>query len=312
MRYFWPIYLVAAAAGTAGVYIAAPFARPYAPAFLKPSPASAPDGSGPPPAPANPSEPRSAEPSAPAVPAQTAAPAGSPPSQHATADELPPALHGIYLAQRGEKPSWGITRQQTVYYTLDGARVGTVDGGILIDFLGARTSSRGSMVECVLHAPNVPATPLLISLDDACLFIGDYRKLSANQTADLKTYYVFSDKIAQRKKELLQVSATKNPFFETYQARYKILMAHVDKAKELTVQRDKAMDLERLRIEEQLSEMKVAENQIRREYQELHQKFKTWKEQHAGEIPQPENDPSIQQWTRQRAELISRIPGLAY
>jgi hypothetical protein len=311
MRYFWSIYLVMAVAGTAGVYVAAPLARPYIPDFLKilhRAEQRTETAESPPPLVlkinrAPPAERQS--------PADAPAP-DAPSSRSAAADEMPPALHGIYLVQRGEKAGWGVTRQQASYYMLDGARAGTVDGGALLDFQGSHSSSKGNMVECRLHAAGIPAKPLLVSAADVHLFTGDYRKLSANQLADLKAYYALSGKIAQRKKELLQISAQKNPFFETYQAKYKILMAHVDKAKALTTQRDKAIESERLRIEDKLREMKVSENRLRQEYQDFHQRFKTWKEQHAGEIPQPEKDPSIQQWTRQRAALAPRVPGLAY
>ena len=37
MRFFWPVYISVAAAATAGMYVAAPLARPYVPDFLQPA-----------------------------------------------------------------------------------------------------------------------------------------------------------------------------------------------------------------------------------------------------------------------------------
>jgi hypothetical protein len=305
MRYFWPIYLVTAAVGTAGVYVAAPLARPFVPDALKRA-VSAVLSRQPPETEASGAETLS-------PPSPLSPPSMLPsPRQDAEADELPPALHGIYFAQRGEKPGWGVTRHPTAYYTSDGTRAGQVDGGVLLDFQGTRTSSKGGMVECILHGENIPATPLLVSAADIYLFTGDYRKLSSNQLADLKAYYALGGKIALRKKELLQDAARKNPFFESYQTSYNTLMAHVEQAKELTTRRDKAMDLDRMRVEDKLREMKVAEVRLRKEYDEIHQKFRTWKEQHANELAKPENDASVRQWAQQQAELIPRVPGLAY
>ena len=304
---------MAAVAGTAVVYVAAPLARPHVPAFMKFSAA---------PAPASGVQPSAtARAQSPEPEAGRAAPPESerahtaperPAPEDAQLDEMPPALHGIYLAQRGEKPGWGVTHQRTVYYTLDGTRAGHVEGGALLDFHGTRTSSKGGMIECILQEENIPATPMLVSTSDVYLFTGDYRKLSPRQRQDLKAYYALCGKIAARKKELLQLAADKNPFFAEYQAAYKTLMAHIEKAKELSLKRDKASELEKMRIEDSLRQMKMTEAQFRKAYDAIHLKFRTWKEQHANEIAKPENDAQVQQWTQQRLALIPRVPGLAY
>lgn len=297
MRYFWPIYLITAAVGTAGVYIAAPLARPHIPDALKRIASTDSDQ--------QPSETPPARVTTPQLPPASA-------NQDAALDELPPALHGIYLARSNEKPGWGITRHQASYYLPNGTRVGQVNGGIVFDFQNTRTSSKGNMVECVLHEESIPATPMLVNTADVLLFTGDYRKLSSSQLSDLKLYYTLSSKIAARKKELLQEAAQKNPFFTKYQASYNTLMAQVERAKELTAQRDKALDRDRMRIEEKLHEMKVSEVQLRKEYDEIHQKFRAWKDQHANELAKPDDDPSIKQWAQQQSDLIPRVPGLAY
>ncbi|MDD4175337.1 MAG: hypothetical protein PHN34_13955 [Kiritimatiellae bacterium] len=233
-------------------------------------------------------------------------------TREAQLEELPPALNGIYLAQRGERPGWGVTHQRTVYYTLDGTRAGHVEGGALLEFHGTRTSSKGGMVECILQEDNIPATPMLVSASDVYLFTGDHRKLSPRQRDDLKAYYALTGKIAARKKELLQLAADRNPFFTEYQAAYKTLMAHIETAKALSLKRDKASELEKMRIEDSLRQMKMTEAQLRKTYDAIHLKFRTWKEQHANEIAKPENDAQVQQWTQQRLALIPRVPGLAY
>ena len=298
MRNFWLIYLITAAAATVGVYVAAPMARPLVPNALKRAPVVA-----------DSRQPADAK----AADRSTAAPSPvAPMSQVEEVDELPPALHGIYLARSNEKPGWGITRHAISYYLPNGTRVGQVDGGVLFDFQNTRTSSKGNMVECILHGENIPATPMLVNTADVLLFTGDYRKLSPVQLAALNQYYALSGKIAARKKELLQESAQKNPFFATYQASYNTLTRHTEQAKELTAQRDKAMDSERMRIEDKLREMKLAEIQIRKDYDAIHQKFRAWKDQHANELTKPENDASIQQWMQQQTDLLPRVPGLAY
>ena len=65
-------------------------------------------------------------------------------------------------------------------------------------------------------------------------------------------------------------------------------------------------------IEDQLREMKMTEARLRREYDAAHLKFRAWKDQHAEEIAKPDEDPFVKQWAQQKAELIPRVPGLAY
>lgn len=227
-------------------------------------------------------------------------------------DDVPPALNGIYLAKRGEKPGWGVTHQRTTYYTLEGSRVGSVSGGVVLEYRNAHTSSKGGMVECLLYENGSPSAPLLVSTKDIYLFTGTFRKLSTRQIKDVQAYYALSGNIASRKNELLQDAAAKNPFFASYNAAHKALMAHIESAKELGEKRDRATEVEKMQLEDQLREMKIAETRLRAEYDAQLLKFRTWKQTHASEIAQPENDPGIKKWTQEMAALRPRIPGLAY
>jgi len=310
MRFFWPVYLLSAAVGTAGVYLYAPLARPYVSSLLGLKP----------PAPRAAAAPQAVSPRAPDVaaeagrgPAENAANASGPAEVPATSgEELSPALKGVYLAQLGGKPGWGVTRQRTNYYTLEGTRAGYVEGGVRLDYRRPHTSSKGGMVECVLYERGTPSAPLLVGVKDVVLFTGAYTNLSARQISDLEAYYTLSGKIINRRNELLQVSAAKNPHFETYQTSHKALMAHIEQAKTLALQRSRATEAEKTRIEDQLREMKIAENRLRADYDAAQLKFTTWKKEHAGELLKPEDDPFVKQWSKQMTDLSSGLPGLAY
>lgn len=310
MRFFWPIYLSSVIAGTAGVYFLAPLARPYVPAFLKrPESLQQPSVPG--------SRPAAVVKTVDVPRVQeslgTTEPSSEPPVQLETSsEELPPALNGIYLAQQGEKPGWGVTRHRTVYYTLTGTRVGTVEGGVLLDYQSMRTSSKGGMVECVLYENGSPSAPLLVGVKDVFLFTGSYGKLSPRQLTAVKTYYTLGGKISNRRNELLQAAAAKNPYFKEYQAAHQALMAQIDQAQALIAQRDKEQGAAKTRLDEQLHEMKLHENKFRVQYEAIHLKFRTWKEQHAAELGKPEDDALVQQLTKEQQALIGDMPGLAY
>lgn len=315
MRYFWPIYILVAVAATAGVYYAAPLARPYIPELLKfqlrtTEPLEGEISELPPPkrgvvtdAPKL----TAPEPTTPTQPQNT-----TPTKMLEADDDMPPILLGIQLAGRGDKRGWGITHQAANYYAANGTRLGEVVAGTLIKYLGTQSSSKGAMVECQLQGSEHSDTPVLIGASSLYIFTGDYQKLSGKQLADLNTYYTLNGKIAQRKKELLQISAAKNPHFNEYQAKHKRLMDHLEEAKALAKQRDATTTGSHILLDDKLRTMKHRESQLNREYQEIHEKFRAWKEAHTAELPQPNNDPSIKEWLAQKSALFSRIPGLAY
>ncbi len=314
MKFFWPIYFFAAVVGTAGVYLAAPLARPYVDAvFGTTEPASVRDES----TPQGAAVLQAVPPSSPAQ--DSGADARARPGTGAAArpplpddgDEAAPAMNGIYPVSRNEKPGWGITFQRTSYFGLDGARLGHVPGGVLLEYRDKRVASIGNMVECVLLENGTPSAPLLVSRKDVLLFTGSYTKLTARQRADLQAYYALSGKIGLRKTELLQAAAAKNPFFATYNQAYKSYMAHIDAAKALTEKRDHAAEQDKTRLEDQLREMKVAETALRQEYDAIHAKFRLWKEQHTNEIAKAETDADVQKWSQEMKALRTRIPGLA-
>ena len=307
MRFFWPIYFLTAAAGTAGVYLAAPLARPYVETVLGTremalTPA-APQGLGTPDSPV----PQTAAPPPPEA-REPAPPAADPGVDD---DVSAPAMNGIYLATRNDKPGWGITSRRATFYGLDGARLGHVPGGVLLDYKAARVSSIGDMVECVLLENGIPSAPRLVSRKEVHLFTGSYTKLSAKQRADLQAYYALSGKVSLRKNELLQAAAAANPFFATYNQAYKAYMAHIEAAKALAGKRDRAAGPDKSRLEDQLREMKVAETSLRAQYDATHEKFRAWKDQHTNEIAKAENDPDVLKWTREMQALRSSVPGLA-
>ena len=304
MKYFWPLFLSSLIVGTAFVYVAAPYARPYVAGLFAADPAvpAVADSDARPPAQAE-TDARAAS-----APAPVPVPTLPPPDPD---DDTPPAMQGVYPVGRGDRPGWGVTHQRATYYKLDGSRMGSVAGGVLFDCKEIRQSSKGVVVEGLFFQNGATNGPYLVSRKDVHLFTASHAKLSERQLEALRTYYALSGKIGLRKTELLQASAAKNPHFRAYNEAYRVFTAHIEKAKVLAAQRDRATELDRSRLDDQLREMKVAETRIKSEYEALHLKFREWKAQHADELAKPENDPDVKRWTQEMAELRKTIPGLA-
>ncbi|MDD4102225.1 MAG: hypothetical protein PHU80_06280 [Kiritimatiellae bacterium] len=309
--------------------MAAPLARPYVSAFLKPAVASAPAAASAAARPAavlktvTPAD-ATVRPRMASVDAAASAPAvvrvetsvekssGSVLPKVHEVDELPPALNGIYLARRNDTPGWGMTHQRASVYKLDGSHAGHIAAGTLVEFRALKKSSKGTMVECIVLMEGRRSEPVLVSSKELRLFTGSYEKLSARQMDDLTKYYVLSGKVADRKNELLKIAGAKNPHFNQYEAAHKKLMGHIEKANGLAKQRDKATGLIKMRLEDQLRTMKHEEGRLRTEYDAVHKKFREWKEQNAGAIVKPDNDPQIVRFSDEMAALRPRVPGLTY
>ncbi|MDD4622282.1 MAG: hypothetical protein PHG71_03500 [Kiritimatiellae bacterium] len=330
MRFFWPVYISVAAAATAGIYAAAPLARPYLPDFLKPAAPVKTAQSASPQSPGvlllkarTPSRPQQTESGDPSEgralsPPQTTQSPYPQPSPAPVApsvseeDELPPALNGIYLASGNERPGWGMTRLRASVYALDGTHSGHVAAGTLVEFRDIKKSSKGKMVECVVILEGRRSEPVLVSSKELRLFTGSFHKLSARQMGDLQKYYALSGKVAERKNELLKIAAAKNPHFRQYEAALKNLMEHIDRAGQLARQRDAATGLVKMRLEDQLRTMKHDEVRLRAEYDAAHKRFREWKEKNPDALAKPENDPQIMRFNDEMAALRPRVPGLAY
>jgi hypothetical protein len=299
MKFFWPIYVTSWVVGTAGIYVAAPYARPYVAGFFAPV-------SSEPAAEAADSEEQEQVRTGMNTQGQT-----QPEDAPATNDEVLPALQGVYPVFRGDPPGWGITFHRSTYYKPDGVCVGNVSGGVLFDFRATRKTSRGVMIEGLFFQNGVTNGPYLVSRKDVHLFTGSHTKLSIRQRDAVLGYYALSGKIELRKFELLQASAAKNPHFSAYKDAYQVLTAHIEKAKEMMEQRDKATEVDKVRLEDQLREMKMVEARLKTEFEAQHLKFRTWKDQHASEFAKPENDPDVKRWTQEMSVQRDIVPGLA-
>jgi len=311
MKFFWPLYVSCFFIGTTGVYFAAPLARPHVATFLGKKTAT----------PQSPSHLEGlaeaiSDPAATLQPtteippqSQPATPPDPPPSEPDDSDP-PPGVHDIFVVSYGHKPEWGISIQQTSYYKLDGARLGTVSGGTFFTYKETRPSSKGAMVACKFLSGTATNLFYLIGKKDVCLFTGSPADLSPRQRTALRAYYELNGKIIQRKNELLLTSSQKNPHFPEYKDAYTAYMSHIEKGKDLLMQRDRATNAERARLELQLGEMKMSEARLKTAYDAAHQKFRIWKNQHASQVDNPENDPNVQKWTREKAPFHAIVPSL--
>jgi len=299
VKFFWPIYVSSFIVGTIGVYAIAPLCRPvFAPLFGRPAPHPT----------AEAASVHSISPQAPLPsnePAQTEAPTPE-------SSDPSPAQQGIYLSSANAHPDWGVTAQQTPYYKSDGTRLGLVPGGAVFHFQETVASSKGTMLQVLFLAGGPTNGTFLVGNKDVHLFSGSYAKLSPSQQTALSAYYELKGKIVRRQNELIAESSSKNPFFAEYHTAYVAYTEHMEKAQLLSKKRERATNIERVQLDDQLREMKHKEVRLEAECAAVQKKFRAWKQLHAQEEAQPENDPSIQQWEKDLLPHQDTIPGLAF
>lgn len=308
MKKFWMIYVLVGVVGSAAIYLTAPLARPLMERFVKveeektvvtnafesvPEPFD-PDAE----------QPEQQPPVKPAVR----------PAVAIEANDIgdPPALLGIFRVSGREKPSWGVVQTKTNLYAEDGKRLGEVPAGIIVYYKEARVSSKGTMAWCSLFHKGKEVGPFLIKRVDLILFTGDYEKLSQQQRATLEAYYKTKGTADERKKDLMQQLAVRNPYYTQYKAAYDKYMEHIDSSKALTAKRDATEGLVRSNLDDQLRRMKAEGVVLQKAYDEIHLKYKGWKEANAASLPDPAKDQKFAEYRAEMQRLGKLIPGLAY
>ena len=227
--------------------------------------------------------------------------------------ELPPLPASIVLVLRGDRvPTWGVVRCRASRFQMDGRRDGFVEAGSLVDCQRTVSSSGGPVVECLLLATNGPsAARCLIEQGNLHLFTGHYRRFSDTFVRDMQEYYRLNGNILLRRLELLQESASKNPYFRDCQAAYRALTAHVEKSRVEVDRRDRALGAERVNEQEQLFRLRMEERKLRMDYEEIEKKFKEWRSEHADVQRSPDADMDLKVWTARKRALVPHLAGLA-
>ncbi len=307
MKLFPVIYVSAVLLGSAAVWLAAPRARPFMSALLK---QKQPDAA----AKVDPMLTSNRVVTGPEfIPrtrADDAAADGSGGGE-TPSDDDPPALLGIFRVTGRERPEWGVIKVRANFYDTDGKRLGEVPGGVMIDFMESRKSSKGSMVLCKFLYKGKEHGPYLVRRTDIVLFTGNLTSLSARQRKNLAEYYRIRGLMEERRVEVMQQIAMKNPHYAQYKAAYDRYMEHIETAKELAEQRDQATGLTRSNLDDRLRRMKNEEVVLKNSYDEIHKKYREWKSANASALPDSASDPQIIEYRREMRTLAQRIPGLA-
>lgn len=279
MKHFGMIYVTVAVVGTAAVFFGAPkFAKYRTP---------------------------QAEPAVPVSPSSSKTQVKPPPR------EQPPSFYQIGMARLMTNATWGITRQETSFYSKTGDNRGKIPAGTAFRKWSVHESSRGRMLAVTPYVPGrrYSLTSLVASVS-TLLFTGNPDDLPAPQYAALTNYYALSGKIAARRTALQQAAASKSPYYADATKTYKRYQGFLEESRAIARKRDRASGPERTRLETILNERKTEEAKLTRSMKDANEKFKDWKEKNKA-LFEIEDDDRIETWREEMNNLRGRISGLA-
>ncbi len=295
-RYFWPVYLAVASLSCAAIWYFAPVLGARLPPGVRARICSFFDSA---------SEQTSAEDVAESVAVDIAAAEShdkrDPPVRIKGAPALDPNRPP---AERGVRPvdpihaAWGVLTGITPVEKLDGSPVGNVPGGRFFKIKETISTASGLMVTGTF-IPQKTQQTVRVPFDRINCFSGVPGFLSTNQQVCLRKYYELTGEAEALKSKLMREAAKKSPYLQGAADALRELRAREKEAKKL-----RNADADTLR------KTTYEISQLRVKVQELNQKHKEWKAEHAAELPDPEQDPAYRKIINRRQEYAGPIPGL--
>ncbi len=207
-------------------------------------------------------------------------------------------------AERGVRPvdpihaAWGVLTDITPVERLDGTPIGNVSGGRFFKIEKTISTPSGLMVAGTF-IPQKKQQLVRIPADKISSLSGVPGFLSTNQQVCLRKYYELTGEAEALKVKLMREAAKSSPYLQDAADALREL-----RAKEKSVEKMRSADADTLR------KTTYEISQLRVKVQELNQKHKEWKAEHAAELPAPEKDPAYLEIIDRRRRYAEAIPGL--
>jgi hypothetical protein len=242
-----------------------------------------------------------------AVPAPVDAAATSPAERkpvsaaaHPSAEEDDlPSLRGVVpVAPR--KAKWGVLNRETEVVALDGQMKGSVAGGRF--FLVEKCEVVANELWLVGDfTPKGLGEKVRVNAKNLHCFTGAPGLLSENQRKCLRMYYQLRGEAQARKEEVMREIASRSPYAADAAAAVAAFRA---RAKEVDAVAD-ADDEAKRKATYELA-------RLRSKVQELNESHRTWKRQHASELPDPEKDSKYLKLLDEARQYASPIVGMTF
>lgn len=213
-------------------------------------------------------------------------------------DDLPSLKGVVHVVP--QKAKWGVLNRVTEVVALDGKTKGAVSGGRF--FRIEKCESVGGELWLVGDfTPKGLGETVRVRAKSLHGFTGSPDLLSENQRKCLRMYYQLHGEAEKRKEEVLRDAAARSPYAADAAAAVAEFRA---KAKEVEAAADSDGEAKRKATYEL--------SQLRTKVQELNEKHKTWKSQHAAELPDPAKDSKYLKFLEDARQYAEPIAGMAF
>ena len=213
--------------------------------------------------------------------------------------DTPPARRGV-LPVDSLHATWGVLTRVTSVEDLDGKVVAKLSGGRFFKIKKTISTPSGPMLTGRFLPQKRPGD-VRVSIGSVNCLSGFPSYLSTNQQVCLRKYYELTGEAEALKEKLIWEAVKKSPYLQdAADAQYEL------QKMEKSIEKLKRADADtRRKATYELSQLRV-------KAQELNQKHKDWKEEHATELPDPEKDPGYIELLRQREKYREPIKDLLF
>ena len=199
-----------------------------------------------------------------------------------------------------DKATWAVLAERSKVGMLKvNKSLGTAEGGRFFIISDRRTTSDGKTVFIGNFSPKPLNGDVRIYSDTLVCYTGSPEGLSEEKRLALRMYYQIHCEAEAFKAKLLRENAEKSPYFkDTAKALedYQAMVKRVESRKSTNADSDRKATYELSRLKTKL--------------QELNQKHKEWKEQHADELLYPDRHPKYLGMLQERLKYAEQLGNL--
>lgn len=208
--------------------------------------------------------------------------------------------------------TWGIVNAVTPYRALsDNEELGNAAVGVVF-IVKQRQPAAGGGIDLIGDFRSKPMEePVIISGARLYCFTGSYDSLTPRQKAALTSYYKKRGEVDRIKRDIAKENGSKSPYFAKAveaKAKWDEMVKTTEKL-EVALRTDKTANASQIRdkLARMKGEMSVQQSRVK----DLSARHKAWKEKNAPNMPDPEDDPRVQQLRAEMQKFADVVPGLA-
>ena len=201
---------------------------------------------------------------------------------------------------------WGLTANNTTpVYSLKGKRITKLSAGKIFMVVEHKRTPKGEFIICAL--PNKPSVRFVLRPQDAVIYNCNYNATTPEQRQLCRKQAKIMAAIDERKKQIDDQMEGRNPYAERYHkdlAKYKA-MAKRNNA--LLKAYKTATGPRRMEIADKLRIIKEDSAHATDSYHSIKQQYNDWKNQHAGNSPDYDNDSQIRRLKQALMEVEHQL-----